>query len=425
MTNLTKLIELIEYHSNTVVINIINSDPNFNPNSILRSKHSLVSTAVTYNNFEIFKLLVNHNKFDINANLNYTLDYPTKILKRVSMCDIYENRRYLEELYNLNYKFKSDHLGIIKNENESESLFNEIFEKIDKTYPMLHSIATRLILNTYKFKIVFDYIKTHFNEQLTKEQCDIFLKQALLYYDIGIVKIIKNHGFDIIMCNNKNSLLYIIDIASKDKLSLSYYCSLENIFYKGNLLQDFIQYLNISNYIDYYIVKKIFNTLQYILNNFEIIKPIYEKIEDLENNCILIIIINYIFLMNQWKSINDNSIESIINDLITYKIIKTDSSSQINFNESILTITQRLNNLKGANKESHIKTFKILLTQLIYHGFKPNYNTLNINELMKILFTEEELKNMDEYVKNNAIIVNKIVKKVVKKTVKKVNNIVI
>jgi len=394
MTSLTKLMELIEYHSNSILANIINSEPNFDPNSVLRNKHSLVSTAVTYNNFEIFKLLVNHKKYDINANLNWSLDYPSKILKRVSMCDIFENRRYLEELYNLNFKFTGNHLMQIDN----ETLFIEIFERIEKTYPVLYLIAHRVKSNSNKFKIIFDYIKTNFNNDLTKQQCDGFLKDALSYNYLGIISIIKNNGYDINVCDNRNSILYIIGSFQKDTTLLSYFCSLENIFYKGNLINDLVQFgcLNL-------------NSILYLLKNFEMIKPFYEKIDDTQHNHILKMLVDSI---SNWNNTTTNY-SYIVNDLIDNKVIKLDSSIQIKL-DSILKLTQ---SLKIYNSNRFKQLTKELLIQLMYHGYKPNKD---MDEIMKLVFSDQELKNMEETIKNNAKFETKVVKRVVKKIVKKV-----
>ena len=97
MASVTKIVEMIEYHSNTHLLNIINSDIKFNPNLALRGK-SLVSIAIINNNFDIFRALVNHPKFNQNIQIG-------RLLQRISLCDIYENRRYLDELYKINFNF--------------------------------------------------------------------------------------------------------------------------------------------------------------------------------------------------------------------------------------------------------------------------------------------------------------------------------
>jgi hypothetical protein len=416
MTSLTKLIEMIEYHSNTLVTNIINSDPNFNPNSILRSKHSLASTAVTYNNFEIFKLVVNHNKFDINAKLNWGYDYPNKILKRVSMCDIYENRRFLDELYNLNFKFTSDHLLCIDGENET--LFNEIFEKIDKTYPTLKTILHRFTYNTKKFKIVFDYIKEHFNDNFTKQECDSFLKDALVGDQIGIVTIIKNGGFDITVCNNKNSILYVLSAYSKNNLVLSYLVTLEGIFYKGNLIEDLFQFSGINpilNNMEYYQLYKCCISIEYLLSNYEIIKPIYEKIEDY-NNFMLKFIINSFWNKNFYHRTMFTHYGSLIKYLMKHNIIKIEATTTLD-KDIIKNIVTNLQVPTNGYKDSLKMNLRSLITQLMYHGFKPNND---LSELMKLIYKEDELKDMDEFVKKNAYF--EVVKRPKKANIKKKAN---
>ena len=415
MTSLTKLIEMIEYHSNTLITNIINSDSNFNPNSILRSKHSLASTAVNYNNFEIFKLIVNHKKFDINAKLNWGYDYPNKILKRVSMCDIYENRRFLDELYNLNYKFNSDHLMCIDSENEA--LFIEIFEKIDKTYSILKTILHRVLHNTNKFKIIFDYMKENFNDNFTKQDCDYFLKDALLNDYIGIVTIIKNGGFDVTVCNNSNSILYVLSAYSKNNLILSYLVTLEGLFYKGNLINDLFLFsginMNLIN-LDTYQISKCCNSIEYLLNNYEIIKPIYEKIED--NNLMLKFLINSLWQKNYYYRTMFKQYATVINNLMKYKIIKIEPTTALDKD----AITNIMANLKATNnypKDTLKLSLRSLIVQLMHYGLKPNNDLL---ELMKLIFKEDELKDMDEFVKKNAYF--EVVKKPKKAPAKKKAN---
>ena len=168
MTSITKIIEMIEHHSNTELLDIIKNEPKFNPNGLLRVK-SLLFHAVNNNNFNVFSAIVNHTKF--NNNLDIKADFLYKILKRVSLCDIDENRRFLEELYKINYNFKLEDINIGVS---SDKLFEELFNKIDKSDINKVIAITYGVKNIKIFKVIYYYLKNNSPNTINKQFIDVF-----------------------------------------------------------------------------------------------------------------------------------------------------------------------------------------------------------------------------------------------------------
>ena len=158
------------------------------------------------------------------------------------------------------------------------------------------------------------------------------------------------------------------------------------------------------------------SSIEYLISNYEIIKPIYEKIED--NNFMLKFIITTLWQKHSYYRTMFKDYGILINNLIKYKIIKIDETTTLDNN----VIKNIVTNLKIPNniKETLISNLRSLFVQLMHHGFKPNND---LSELIKLIFKEHELKNLDEFVKDNALC--EVIKKPKKIINKKKNDIVL
>ena len=154
MTTITKIMYYIEFHHDIQIIEAI-SHPSFDPNGELRGT-SLLTQCVKFNNFEGFKAIILHPKLDFSKIIDK--GYLYKILERMK-CDIPENRRYLELLFDVNYEFNISDLNLCVLNYE---LFTELFDKVDKS-------------NFNKVKEINSYIDEHYDIRIFNDVC-VYLK---------------------------------------------------------------------------------------------------------------------------------------------------------------------------------------------------------------------------------------------------------
>jgi hypothetical protein len=407
MASVTKIVEMIEYHSNTYLLNIINSDIKFNPNLALRGK-SLVSIAINNNNFDIFRALVNHSKFNQDIQIG-------RILQRISLCDIYENRRYLDELYKINFNFDLKYFSI----SQCPNIFNEIFEKIDKTdFSKLIQMCKYSISNFDTFKIIFNYLVQNFPAQMTKEVIDnAFLipiyKGSTNNNVIAYIDLIKSSNYDILKCLNKNAPYYLCHNIYKNKdhskIVLNYLK--EQITNKYNdLFDDILSFLDITT--EYNRSMALMNITNSIINSLDTYKELYISINNDKHNKS---IINMFFedrILKRWH-FYESLFLKFIDMLFVKGIITTNPFEKLNiqtitFMRSIL-IQYQPHNL--ANIKTGIKN---IILRCMHFGFKT---TPNMKEILPLVFTPEELPNIDNLAK--AITPHSFITVVKKITIKK------
>jgi len=390
MASVTKIVEMIEYHSNTYLLNIINSDNAFNPNLALRGK-SLVSIAIINNNFDIFRALVNHPKFNQNIQIG-------RILQRISLCDIYENRRYLDELYKINFNFDLKYFSI----SECPNIFNEIFEKIDKSdFSKLIQMCKYSISNFDTFKIIFNYLVENFPTQMTKEVIDnaflisIYNGSTNNNNIIAFIDLIKSSNYDILKCLNKNVPYYLHHniYRNKDhsKIVLNYLKG--QIANKYNdLFDDILGYLDITTEYTRCIV--LMNFANSIITCFDSYKELYLSINNDKHNKS---IINMFFedrILKRWNFYEGITLKFI--DMLFVKgIITTNPFEKLNI--QTITFMKTMILQYQPHNLVNIKTgIKNIILRCIHFGFKP---TPNMKELLPLVFTPEELPNIDTLAK--------------------------
>ena len=408
MASVTKIVEMIEYHSNTYLLNIINSDIKFNPNLALRGK-SLVSIAIINNNFDIFRALVNHSKFNQNIQIG-------RLLQRISLCDIYENRRYLDELYKINFNFDLKYFSI----NECPNIFNEIFEKIDKSdFSKLMQMCKFSMVNFDTFKTIFDYLIQNFPTQMTKEVIDnaflIPIYNGSTNYNniIALVDLIKSSNYDIFKCLNKNASYYLFHNYYKNtdhsKIVLNYLKGQITDKY-NDLFDDILGYLNITS--DYSRNKSLMNFANSFINNYDTYKELYLSINNDKHDKSIINMFFEFYIINRWN-FYESTILKFIDILFVKGIITTNPFNKLD----IQTLTNLKYNLmhKPAYDLAIMKPgVKSIILRCMHFGFKT---TPNMKEILPLVFTPEELPNIDALAK--AIVPHSFITVTKKITIKK------
>jgi len=318
----------------------------FDPNGFLQSK-SFIDQAVEFDNFKSFQKIINHEKF--NSDALKSSEFIQWIIKRVNDCDIPENRRYLEELFKINYKIPKYLLLSLKVE-----LFMEIFDNMDKSDVDSISIFSKTLTNWVNFEYVFKYLKQTYN--LTQEYVeDTFLKHIYENDLSKFLEVIKNQGYDVTMINNIPAPEYILCKYFNSEYTLgktksnAVQCFVflvnNNVTYNSDLLE------NISNTFKNYDSELfseilICNKILTIVNNRDYIKTLFPNFNIKESNILYNIF--YLFFM---KDINYNYNKGKYMD----KIIDTCIANfkLINANEFTIKIS-----LKSANEN-----FKYLLNK--------------------------------------------------------------
>lgn len=391
----TELMYNIEYHNNPILLETINNN-NFNPNHGLRKK-SFIDAAVEYNNFDVFKALINHPKFDFQKILSKF--FLNRIILRNSLADIPENRKYLTEIYNLNINIEPSFIVNVK-----APFFFEIFEKINKTnmQALIGLISPPKNNDPSIFEFVFQYLKNNFPNQFNKQIIDNNFLCYVYYADLlSLLIIIKNEGYDISMIDNKQAPLIIENANSK---CLAYLAN-ENITYDNDFL------LDIEKRIDdltYYRSKSVNRILLDLISNLENIRKIYPNFNNNESNILLTILKKNVFTFNH---------------VTTKLIIDTDyfdimSSIALCFSNFKITnpINNFISNLKISKKASNVNNVRDVILRLVYYGGNLNDESIIFLTTTNI-FKKEEIDNIkktaDDLNKPKEIVIKK--KKDVKK----------
>ena len=358
----------IEYHNNPTLLETINNE-NFNPKSGLRKK-SYIDCCVKYNNFDIFKAIINHPKFNQNEIIsnNFISDFISSVIKRVNLADIPENRKYLNEIYNLNINIQPHNITY---NNIKSPFFFEIFEKINKTD---HGALTSLITINLKdiepsiFKHVFQYIKNNFPAKMNKQYIDYSFLWNIYENDlISLLIIIKNEGYDISSIGDKPAPLFCIN----NSKCLSYLVD-EGIVYNNIDLLNNIKD-SLIEFSDYQIIH-INKILSNLVSNLDKIKKINPNFNQTPSNILSIILDKFSF------SIYNNGFEKLL--LNTIDLCFTN-----------LKIINPINILPNYFLNTSIN-LKELILKLVYYNGKID-EKLKLHLIKKKLYTSEEIENIN------------------------------
>jgi len=387
----TELMFNIEYHNNPILLETIKND-NFNPNHGLRKK-SFIDAAVEYNNFDVFKALINHPKFDYQKVLSKF--FLSRIIIRNSLSDIPENRKYLNEIYNLNINMEPSLIRNVKT-----PFFFEIFEKINKTnmQQLIGLIAPCKICDPIIFEFVLKYIKNNFPNEFNKQIIDNNFLCYIYHSDLlSLLIIIKNEGYDITIVNGKNAP-ELSEVSNNKCLA---YLANENITYNDDFLL-FIEKKIVD--FNWYYLPRINIILDDLINNFDIIKKIYPNFNNKESNILLIILNKYIYTINY----NYNAkmiIDTRTYDFIIYSIKLCFTHFKINN-----PINNWIINLKNYKQAFDINNVKDIILKLIYYGGNLNDESTNF-VISSNIFKKEEIdtikKTADDLNKPKEIVIKK------------------
>jgi hypothetical protein len=237
MSGFKKYHKMIELHNNVDLTNVIKNDKSFDPLGSL-FKNSYLYASVYCDNFEAFKMLINHPKFlgDFNSLLLIPSDWLELILEKYSILSNAQNSLYLDELLKLNLTFSDDCVRKCPN----LETFKKIMDNLDWTN------KTQILQNTL-FDKTNDDIQLFIVEKLLSENIEIFTKQfvdqyvlnySINYSKIGIIELLQNFNIDIKYINDLPSIIYCINNNEK----LIKYFSNKNFHYDDNLLS--VKYFN-------------------------------------------------------------------------------------------------------------------------------------------------------------------------------------
>jgi hypothetical protein len=431
MTTL-KISDMIEYYNNDELSKIV-ADDKFDPNDMIKTKNKdFIFIAIYYNNYEAFEMLVTHKNFK-KKDINFVHRIMTRIIKH----DCYENRKYLDLLFEIGFEFDKRHLHCVISNN---MLFINIFNRIvsnknsDETYEIIKDILYNIFRKndaSYNNIVEFLYnsLKSNCNEKFTKENIDkLILETALNNNNIYLVDMIKN-DFDILLCRNKPSIVYALN---KDTTLLHKLCKMKiesNTKYNSNLISDLdisiIIYTNSP--LSYRSSSVCIETFLLIAKNYNLLKQCYRDISDnIDNNMIYrIVSLLYKYIIRYGRNPKfdkqilecTNLIEFLFQNKIT--IINPFILIDINFFETFIPNMSR--NYNSINNVNIIKVFRDIFLIFMKYNYKPENNNM-----LKHFFKEEELDTLDSLIDKNIIAIDMEDKKKPKRktVVKKVNIII-
>lgn len=385
MTSFKRIYEMIELHDNIELKTAIQIHKKFDPFDT-KGKRNYLYASVYCNNFDAFKILINHPNFDMQLNKNY--DWIQLIFNKYGNCSV-ENCRYLDELKKLNIKFSPVALKFCKDKHFVLQIINNI--DTSKPYDLITAIFPSTV-STQIQNLILQFVFSAFPGTLFKD----FIDSNILYPSIikgsasTIETLIKNNidvktclGIPIIMSFFKNSGCLI-------KTDLDYYTSKE-YFYEENLLD--------KKWYSPMLFDPL-NKMEFLINNFETFKKCFKYVNDDTYEFTNIIINNILsgygfrscvkfleatnsimhFLINLNKDKNDNFFEKILS-VNTFKKI-------FDFNDQKLG--QYYNAVTSVDKE----ICKVILGCILFHKYEPTEQFSNVIEKA---FTKDELKNLDKY----------------------------
>jgi hypothetical protein len=355
MTTITKIMYYIEFHHNIQIIEAI-SHPSFDPNGELRVT-SLLTQCVKFNNFEGFKPIILHPKLNFSKITDH--GYLYTILERMK-CDIPENRRYLQLLFDNNYEFNISNLYVLNYE-----LFTELFDKVDKSNFSKVKELNSFISDNFDIRIFNDvsvYLKNNFPQLFNQQFIESnYLKSIFKNDFITFLTTIDNLGFNIDKIFNTHSPYYYFE----KFMNLKYTYNNKTVVNRSKCLQylvnknitydlDILKTNNLPTLVpvnnEWYCDDIRIYFLNAILENYDNLKKIYLKFNETPSDILVRIFSDLIHSrMNfSYKSQQDRAF--ILNEL---EILMEKLYQKINFINPITIIT-----------DSYVKTFKNLYGEI-------------------------------------------------------------
>ena len=378
MTSNTQIMTYIEHYSTTHFLEATQNN-RFDPNDGLRNT-SFIQQSVIYNNFDAFKILINHPKFDQNKVNN---QYINQILKKVDMCDIPETRKFLEELYNHNIKIKLDFLPYIISE-----LAIELFDRANKNnfddIKNLFYHNKSLILFEHGLK----YMMNNFPNVITKEFIDNnYLRKAYDNDEFSKIHIISEAGFDVSTINNSCVIPYILNTRSLENSQAFTYLINKNIIYNEDIIKHVETLLKSTPVVTHY--NKHFNILLKMWYRLSYLKKMFTKFNEEPSDIIFIFIDKMFSSTTPFYSYN-KEISKQVFDVIDICVNNFKNKNPFdNLDPIFFTgITTKSTNLLV------FKSIKDIMLRLVYYKFPINHLSKKFLLNTKV-FTQEEVDDIN------------------------------
>jgi hypothetical protein len=399
MTSFKKIYEMIELHNNIELKNTIDNHNKFDPFDSKCNK-SYFYAAVFCNNFEAFKILVNHPKFDIKSNKN--VEWIQLILKKY-MYNSIENCRYLDELIKLNILFYPSVLAFCTN----IYIVEKIIHNIDNSKP--HDLITCIFNNDQSTDIqnyILEFVFNNYPGVISKD----FVDSNILHYciskgKIGIIETLINSNVNVKTCLGIPIILVFLNNSKLNLVDLDYYVSKEYL-YEENLLD--------KKWYTHKIYQ--FNKIEFLINNFETFKKCFRHAKD-DLYEFTNLIINSIISHQNIYYLTKNYLDTI--NIITHFLINLNKDKNHNFFEKIVgvhifesIIEPSLACLKAGYNYYPITSVdkeicKVILGCILFHKYEP---TERFSKVIQKTFKPEELTiGLDKF--RPIIIETKITKK--------------
>ena len=374
----TEIMTYIKYYSTTKLLEA-SYNSKFNPNDDLRAT-TFMMQSIIYNNFDAFKILINHPNFNKNKVNNQYID---RILTKLDMCDIPENRKFLEELYNHDIEIRLPFLPYLTSE-----LGIELFDKANKSNLDEIKDVLQYTKSLSLFEHVLKYTMSNFPNLVTKEFIDNnYLRKIHMEDDVAKLIIIYNLGFDVSLMNNSCVIPYILNIRSLKNSNIFTYLVNKNIIYNEDIIKHVITFLKTIPSSTYSI--KHYNIMINMFSKLHELKTMFPKFNEEPTDIIYILIDKLLSSDSQFYTYIEHTAIQLFNiiDLCVNNLKNKNPFD--NLDPIFFTgITTKSTNLLV------FKSIKDIMLRLIYYKFPINHLSKKFLLNTKVL-TQEEIDDID------------------------------
>jgi hypothetical protein len=411
------------------------SKDDFDPHVIIRNK-SLLDLSVFYNNIDIFKIIINHPKFDINKIKKKYTYYIERILEKLTFVDNFKNRQYLEEIKKNNILLSCHHIIKVESNND---LCEEIFPLINKNSFNDLNLIISSSTNYRLIELCFGYIKQHYENEINNQFIIGLISSAYGRDNLNLLKLLENKGYDIYYYDGKTGIHCCFSrmFSRNTSCDILDYLLTKDIKYNTDMYQDFISIFNHNQSFSYYYSNKVLKKFVYLL---EYLKDKYSSANN-SINFIQKLIDNLIFKYKK-KPYNHaidnifgiypnnyNNFYYILHILELFKTFRQLSSNKDNvfelFDDNYLQfIEDKITNFVEPNEHEYFynnkQGIKQIINKVVLFLVGANYKlTDNWKKLLikHKIFTEDEINN--QLINNNNVLPTLKIKK--KKEIKIVN----
>jgi hypothetical protein len=322
-------------------------------------------------------------------------------------CDIPENRRYLELLFDVNYEFNISNLNLCVLNYE---LFTELFDKVDKSNFNKVKEINSYIDEHYDIRIFNDvcvYLKNNFPQLFNQQFIESNYLKLIFKNDlITFLSTIDNLGFNIDKIINIHSPYYYFEKYLNYRYSYNHSKCLDflvnkNITYDLDILQttNFPTFIHANNEWFYN------DILNVILENYDSLKKIYLKFNETPSDLLIRIFSEIILVRYSYNTINRSD------DFNQLEILIEKIYQKINFINPIKIITDSYVKIfKKSYDVSNYSILKRIVLRLINKGCELSLEQKNFLK-DKFDLSDDIMKDAKQFCENNPIEKKKETKK--------------